>query len=124
MTKVDTDDAAAFSVDHEVGEVAVSDPQDPVAHTQQGVGADEVGAQREKSLRTVAHLQERSPADRTLQSPPSRSASVLLCTYFRRSLGTRCTTFIKLLTASARLAFLETPKIHNGLLSYADSRLS
>lgn len=37
----------------------------------------------------------------------------MLYTYFRRSLGTSCTTFKKLLTVSARFAFLVTPQKTN-----------
>lgn len=44
MSEVDTNHASCFNVDHEVGEVAISNAQNPVAHTEQGVGADEVGA--------------------------------------------------------------------------------
>lgn len=55
----------------------------------------------------------------------SGSASIMF-TYFRRSPGTRCTTFRKLLTASARLAFLETPTEPEGggLLSDTDQNRS
>lgn len=63
MTKVDTNHASCFHVDHEVGEMAVSNAQNPVAHTQQGVRADEVGAQGKKGLGTVAHLQKSSPTN-------------------------------------------------------------
>lgn len=44
MTKVDPNHASCFHVDHEVGEVAVSDAEKPVAHAEQGMGAGEVGA--------------------------------------------------------------------------------
>lgn len=44
MTEVDANHASCLNVDHEVGEMAVSNAQDPVAHAEQGVGADEVGA--------------------------------------------------------------------------------
>lgn len=47
-----------------------------------------------------------------LQTPqvrlrPHAPPAIMACTYFRRSPGTRCTTLTKLLTASARPAFLE-----------------
>ena len=61
MPEVDADHASCFHVDHEVGQMAVSDTEDPVAHTQQSMRADEVGAQGQKGLGTVAHLQESSP---------------------------------------------------------------
>lgn len=64
MAEVDADHAARLHVEHEVGEVAVPDAQDPVAGAQQGVRADEVGAQGQEGLGTVAHLQEGSPARR------------------------------------------------------------
>lgn len=44
MTKVDADHASCFHVDHEVGEMTVSDAQNPLAHTQQCMRADEMGA--------------------------------------------------------------------------------
>lgn len=61
MTEIDTNHASRFHVDHEVGEMAVSNTKNPVAHAQQGMRADEVGAQGKKGLRTVAHLQKCSP---------------------------------------------------------------
>lgn len=45
VSEVDADHAAGLGVDHEVGEVAVTDAQKPVADTEQGVGAGEVGTQ-------------------------------------------------------------------------------
>lgn len=84
MTKVDTNHASRFHVDHEVGEMAVSNTQNPVADTQQGMRADEVGAQGEKSLGTVAQLQKSSPRNNKkrrekLENYLVLSSSVLLC---------------------------------------------
>lgn len=124
VAKVDADDAAALRVDHEVGEVAVPDAQHPVAEAQQGVGAHEVGAQGEEGLGAAAHPQERPPAHtRAREHTHTLGSASIMFTYFRRSPGTRCTTFRKLLTASARLAFLEPPTEPEGggLLSDADT---
>lgn len=44
MTKVYTNYPSSFNVDHEVGEMSVSNTQNPVAYTKQGMRADEVGA--------------------------------------------------------------------------------
>lgn len=64
MTEVNTDHASCLHVEHEVGEMAVSNTENPVADTQQRMRADEVGAQGQKGLRTVAHLQKGSPTTR------------------------------------------------------------
>lgn len=61
MAEVDANHASRLHVDHEVGEMAISDAQNPVADTQQSVGADEVGAQGQEGLGTVAHFQKSSP---------------------------------------------------------------
>lgn len=45
MTKVNANHATCFSIDHEVGEVAVSDSQQPVTDAEQCVGAGKVRAQ-------------------------------------------------------------------------------
>lgn len=42
MAKVDANHAACFSIDHEVGEVTVSDTQHPVTDAEQRVGAGKV----------------------------------------------------------------------------------
>lgn len=62
MTKVNADHSPSLHVEHEIGEVAVPDAEDPVADAQQGMRADKVGAQGQEGLGTVAHLQEGSPA--------------------------------------------------------------
>lgn len=63
MTEVDANHASSFHIDHEVGEVAVSDAKNPVTDTQQSMRADEVGSQGQEGLRAVAHPQERPPAE-------------------------------------------------------------
>lgn len=63
MTEVDADHASRFHVDHEVGEMTITNSKNPLADTQQGMRADKVGAQGEKCLRTVAHLQKSSPGN-------------------------------------------------------------
>lgn len=116
MTKIDANHASCFHVDHEVGEMAVSNTQNPVANTQQGMRADEVGAQGKKCLRTAAHLQESSPRswkrEVLLQvlTFVSSFAFKRFFTYFRRSLGTCCNICKKLLTVSARFASLAKNK--------------
>lgn len=77
MTEVDANHASSFHIDHEVGEVAVSDAKNPVTDTQQSMRADEVGSQGQEGLRAVAHPQERPPTEWkhnrvTLGSPSTR----------------------------------------------------
>lgn len=45
MAKVNADHATCLSVDHEVGEVTVSDTQHPVTDAEQRVGARKVRSQ-------------------------------------------------------------------------------
>lgn len=110
MTKVDADHASSFHVDHEVGQMAVSDAEDPVADTQQSMRADEVGSQGQEGLRAVAHPQERPPArreqNRVTPGSPSTPTDSAGRTYFSRSAGTCCSTLRKFFPASPRLAFL------------------
>lgn len=61
MTKVNADHSSSLHVDHEVGQMAITNPEDPVTDTEQSVRAGEVRAQREEGLRAVTHLQKRSP---------------------------------------------------------------
>lgn len=63
VTEVDTDHSSCLRVDHEVGQMSVSDAQNPVADAEQSVRAGEVRAQGEEGLRVVAHLQKRSPGN-------------------------------------------------------------
>lgn len=112
MAEVDADHTTGFHVDHEVGTVAVSDAENPVAHAQQSVGGGEVGPQREERLGAVAHLQESSPKhktqDQTISNRPTAIATSVakFLTYLSRSLGTCCRTLRKFPTALSRFAFL------------------
>lgn len=93
-----------------------------MAHAEQRVRADEVRAQGQEGLGTVAHLQESSPtqgfgeemSDGDWSEKKKNKRLTLIesqhCTYFNKSLGTCCNTLPKLLTVSARLAFLEKSK--------------
>lgn len=79
MTKVNANHASRLHVDHEVGQMAVSNAQNPVAHTQQSMRADEVGPQGQEGLRTVAHLQESSPRNKKKKSRKCFEAALLVC---------------------------------------------
>lgn len=69
MAKVDSDHTTGLHVDHEVGEVTVTDAQEPLADTQQSMGAGEVGAQREEGFGGGAHPDKRSPGKKIDNSP-------------------------------------------------------
>lgn len=60
MAEVDANHATCLSIDHEVGEVTVSDTQQPVTDAEQRVGAGEVRAQRKEGLGRRTHLHESS----------------------------------------------------------------
>ena len=61
MSEVDADHLASPEVDHEVGEVAVTDSQQVLADTDHCMRSHKHAAQNVECFRRRAHLVERSP---------------------------------------------------------------
>jgi hypothetical protein len=61
MSKVNSNHTACLHGHHEIVQVSVSNPEEPVADAQQCMGAGKVGTQCQEGLRAGAHLYKGPP---------------------------------------------------------------